>query len=339
MPISSLADHPASNTVAGPRPYRGSADLTAMQQLLRSTVGASEEFPTLSDLPELLESASTGRAPNAVVWEDANGKLAGFAIVSSYRNLHYNFLPGALKPQAEQEMMDWAESYARSRFANEKGCGSVTVDASVHNDDREKVALLERHGFKPTEVQSLRMTRSLTVPVPEPRLPAGFSIRALAGGAEVEDLVRAHRSAYGTDRMTVEERLAIMAAPYYRPELDLVTTAPDGRIAALCLCTVDDADNRRRGTRDGEIAIIGTRKEFQRRGLGRAMVRTALRELQQFGLHTASLGVSSQNAGAVRLYEVAGFRVQSTKSWYSKRVSSGKNQRRLSSGGCPGVLP
>ena len=37
-----------------------------------------------------------------------------------------------------------------------------------------------------------------------------------------------HRDAFGTTRMTVEGRLAMMRDPEYRSELDLVAVAPDG---------------------------------------------------------------------------------------------------------------
>jgi hypothetical protein len=47
-----------------------------------------------------------------------------------------------------------------------------------------------------------------------------------------------HRAAFGTEYLTVEERLATMREPEYDPELDLLAVAPDGRLAAYCMCFI-----------------------------------------------------------------------------------------------------
>ena len=302
------------------RPYRGQADLKLMQDLVISAPNPFEVFPTAAELPEILDKPTSGSAGNSVLWEDTDGQLLGFAIVSAYRNLHFHFGPGALTPKIEREMMAWAADYARLRFGEESNIEPLTLDTTARNDDAAKRSFLGRHGFFATGTRTLDMVRSLERPVSRPRLPTGFALRPLAGEAEVEALVDAHRSAYGTDLMTVEERRAIMSAPHYKADFDLVATGPDDSIVAFCLCTVDESENRRSGRQLGEISILGTRPECRRRGLARALVLEGLIALRAKRMAMAGLGVSSENEAAVRLYRSLGFRVESTREWYSKPI-------------------
>ncbi len=297
------------------RPYR-SADLAALQAFLRAYPTPLEIYPTADDLAELLSPALWDVERGAVVWEDDG--LAGFAVVSRYDNLHYAFRPAALTAAVEDEMIRWAADRIHERAAD----GSAhTLDASARSDDAAKQALLDRHGFAPVGVQTVRMARSLTAPLPALVIPAGWTLRPLAGVDEVAAYVAAHRAAYGTEHMTVEERAAMLADPHYRPELDLVLVAPGGDLAAFAVNFVNPADNERDGLSAGEVGIVGTVPAYQRQGLGRLAVLASLHALRAAGLATAVLGVSSVNAAAVRTYEHLGFAPRYALDWYAKAVS------------------
>src|SRR5262249_54468701 len=156
------------------------------------------------------------------------------------------------------------------------------------------------------EEQVLSMARSLDEPVPAPQLPEGFVLRPLAGEGEVEDYVALHRAAFGTENMTVERRLAIVRNPGYLPELDLVAVAPDGTLAAFCVCSSETEENSAREFPQGAIDIIGSWPDWRGKGLGRAMLLAGLRALQAHGMAIATLGTSSDNIAGQRLYESAG---------------------------------
>jgi mycothiol synthase len=303
------------------RPYKGEPDLAAMQDLLSTTPNPFEPHPTAADLPEMLNPTVSDTPANTAVWEDASGVLLGFAIVSQYNNLHFHFRPGSLTKDAEQEMMDWAIARMRLRMREQRNGEPLTLDASARDDDAAKVAFLERHGFVPTDIQTVYMLRSLHEPFPEPQLPPGFVLRPLAGEREVETYVTAHRAAYGTEQMTVELRLAIIQEPYYRPELDLVAIAPDGTLAAFCLCSIDEAENEHSEQDEGRIDIVGTRPEFRNQGLGRAMVLAGMRALKEQGMDIATLSTLSSNTGAIGVYQVIGFQRRFGKRWYEKVIA------------------
>jgi ribosomal protein S18 acetylase RimI-like enzyme len=143
----------------------------------------------------------------------------------------------------------------------------------------------------------------------------------MGGEAEIEAYVALHRRAFGTDNMTIEYRRAIMSAPDYLPELDLVAVAPNSDLAAFCVCQVfpDDAP-RAGGQKEGWTDPVGTHPEHQRRGLAKALILTGMRRLHARGMDTALLGASSQNLPMQRLAESLGFRVVSNTLWFSKKV-------------------
>jgi ribosomal protein S18 acetylase RimI-like enzyme len=164
------------------------------------------------------------------------------------------------------------------------------------------------------------MARSLDEPIPEPQFPEGFVLRPLAGEGEVAAYVALHRAAFGTENMTVERRLAIVRNQGYIPELDLVAAAPDGTLAAFCVCSVEAEENATRELPRGAIDIIGSRPDWRGKGLGRAMLLAGLRALRAHGMGVATLGTGSDNIAGQRLYESAGFRVAYRKRWYTKSV-------------------
>jgi mycothiol synthase len=159
--------------------------------------------------------------------------------------------------------------------------------------------------------------RSLGAPIPEHAFPSGFSLRSVTGEQEVERLVALHRSAFGTENMTVEQRLAIMRAPQYDPELDLVAIAPNGELSAFCICGFTDS-----GQQVGYTDPIGTHARYKRLGLGKAIVTAGLQTLKNRGARTAELGTSSENLAMRRLAEALGFVLVSESLWFSRTVAN-----------------
>jgi len=271
------------------------------------------DYPGAVDLRELL--ALPVVQDNTRLWFDAADRLVGFALVDHYNNLCFEFGD----PGIEAEIVDWGVQCIR-RAIQATG-EALTLDASCSADNTGRRALLERHGFIQEAMRSVHMTRSLHGPFPVPQIPAGFSIRHVAGEHEVEALVALHRAAFGTENMTLEERLAMMRVPDYDAELDLVAVAPAGQLAAYCMCSISREENARTGRNEGYTDPVATHPDFQRRGLAKALLLMGLRTLQQRGIDTACLGTSSDNVAMQRTAQAAGFRVQSTTLWFSKPVS------------------
>lgn len=295
--------------------YTGLADLHSMLDLLVAVRPAERiaGYPSAVDLRELL--ALPAVQDNTRLWFDAAARLVGFALVDHYNNLCFE----SADPGIETEIVDWGVQCIRR--AMEATGEELTLDASCSADNPERLALLERHGFIREAQYSVHMVRSLHEPIPAPQLPLGFSIRHVTGEHEVDALVTLHRAAFGTETMTVEERLAMMGVPDYEPELDLVVVAPDGRPAAYCMVSISQEENAQTGRNEGYTDPVATHPDFQQRGLAKALLLTGLHILQQRGIDTACLGTSSDNVSMQRTAQAVGFHVQSTTLWFSKPVS------------------
>lgn len=269
------------------------------------------------------------------IWRAEDGSPAAFVYVDAYANfcfevadpawlhggpisgLHGGPISGEL-PQREAEMVGWAIDCIRQR-------GESALDACCGMDEGSawRHAFLLRHGFVPQAMRSLHYARPLMLPLADCPLPEGFVLRPVQGEAEVEALVELHRAAFGTDHMTVEERLAIMRAPGYLPRLDLLIVAPNGQRCAFCICGWDV---------EQQVAYtdpIGVHPDFQGRSLGRVILTAALRLLMAEAdparkpeLMTVEVGTSSENLAMQRLAEAVGFRKVSETAWFSLAVQS-----------------
>ncbi len=247
------------------------------------------------------------------LWQGA-GELVACAYVDGGNNLSFDIADECRSEQLEQEIIDWGLACMRQR--NAQTGKELTLDASCSADDLEQLRFLEKFGFVREAIRSLKYSRSLIEPIDEFPFPPGFSLRSTTGENEVDALVDLHRAAFGTDNMTVEERLAIMRAPQYVPDLDFVAVASNGDLSAFCICGFDESDEQ-----IGFTDPIGTHPNYQRLGLGKAIVSAGLRAIQSRGATVAELGTSSTNIPMQKLAERLGFTCISENLWFSKKVS------------------
>jgi ribosomal protein S18 acetylase RimI-like enzyme len=184
-------------------------------------------------------------------------------------------------------------------------------------DDEELRAALERNGFRADDEAKLTrqgsemhfLARDLPVAPEPPPLPEGFRYRTI----EPDDLaerVAIHRDVWTPSRVTESSFASVQASWPYRPSLDCVVEAPDGRFAAYCLIWPDDENGV------GELEPVGVRDEFRRRGFGAAVCTFALRRWHEEGGREAIVYCVSGPACA--LYESIGFRRHATLVGYSR---------------------
>ena len=295
------------------RPYPGAGDLPAIQALWPACRPAAwqTDFPSPSDLAELLAAPSKAAA-RTKVWEDDCGRVCAYALVDDYDNLWFDRSPDVADGAAD-DLVAWGIACARN------GQASV-IDTACRADDQSRIALLHQHGFTEQAIRTLHFAASLTESIPEPALPAGYTIRPVAGESEVGELVALHRVAFGTERMTVAERLTWMQTPDYDPGLDLVAVAPDGSLTAYCFSAIHSEENRLNGRSDGVTDPVATHPAHQGRGLAQALLYAGMRLLQARGAARALLGTSSDNLAMQAAARATGYRVESERAWFSWRA-------------------
>lgn len=244
---------------------------------------------------------------NVRIWVNEHDKLVAFAVVQ----LPFSTLDYAVLPQYEyltDAIFQWATGRLEE-VAKRRGEGfGFLVDSRVEDDAN---ALKYDFVLDDWHMRNLSLPASHTLEAPV--IPAGFEIRLLNGDAS--GYVELHRAAFNTKNMSVDWRERTLKYPGYRPDLDLVAVNSEGKLVAFCIgwaCEVRDH-------KLGQIEPIGVLPEFQKMGLGRAILLENLRRMHESGIETIFIDAESYNPASQHLYESVGFREVSRVVKYFRR--------------------
>lgn len=175
------------------------------------------------------------------------------------------------------------------------------------DDDHTRRQLVEAHGFLLAERDYYALFQhALNDLPPVPTLPDSFVLRTLAGEQETAAYSELHRAAFESTSMTPEWRARTLRMPQYRSDLDLVITAPDGSLAAFCVGWFEPVH------KFAQIEPIGVHPHFQRRGLGRVLLLEMLHRFRAYGVASAFIEPSIDNAAIHRVCEIVGFKLMHT---------------------------
>jgi mycothiol synthase len=277
-------------------PFTGSSELAQMADLVY--VYPERNFHVV-DLSYRLASWAVSDPRNIALWKADDGTLVGWAVAQlPFASLDYAIHPDL--PNLEEAILEWGiQRWAQ--VAQERG-QRIYFYIAVPTDQHERIALLERHGLKPDDWGMLQLAHPLNFPVPEPTLPNGFTIRPLAGSREVRAYTAVHRAAFGSENMREDWRSRILETDQYIPDLDLVAVAPDGSLAAFCICWIKDLH----GQSIGQVEPLGVAPQYQKMGLGRAILNAGLRAMQDHGATSAYIQTETTNP-ASHLYHSTGY--------------------------------
>jgi hypothetical protein len=112
----------------------------------------------------------------------------------------------------------------------------------VPDYDKLTRGALARRGFTCDGKPQMGLHARRLDAVDTPEVPDGFRVRGFRPG-DLDARVEAQRSAFAPPRVVPESYAQVQALAAYRPELDVVVEAADGRIAAFCLAWLDE-ENR-----------------------------------------------------------------------------------------------
>jgi ribosomal protein S18 acetylase RimI-like enzyme len=291
------------------RPFRDEADLDKMRAIL--VKGREARGPTyyvhVGDLNwwVFYLDQDEDLRQRAHLWERRqDGVVVGWALVSPRFSAFDLFVhPEVWDTGRAESMFAWAEEWASDIVQERGGTSLQTVWISEH--DTRLIAHLQSRGFARSDGCIICMQRELDRGLLQPALPHGFSVRPVAGEHEARPRAAASHAAFGSSQLLGRYQrryLAFMRSPVYTPKLDLVAVAPDGRIAAFCICWLDGVN------RVGHLEPVGTHPDFQRRKLGTAVLQAALWRMAEHGMMVASVCVESSNVAGQAFYSSAGFR-------------------------------
>ena len=291
------------------RPYRDDRDLDKMRAILVEgrKAGGPTYYVHVGDLNWwvfYLDQEDDLRQ-RACLWERRqDGVTVGWALVSPRFSAFDLFVQPEIWDTGRAEpMFAWAEEWAGDIVREQGGTSLHTVWVSER--DTRLIAHLRSRGFTWSDDHMICLQRELDQDLPRPALPPGFCVRPVVGEREAFQRAAASHAAFNSSQPLGRYQrryLAFMRSPVYTPELDLVCVAPDGRIAAFCLCWLDSVN------RVGHLEPVGTHPDFQRRKLGTAQLQAALWRMVEHGMTVASVCVESSNPAGQALYHSAGFR-------------------------------
>ena len=310
--------------VAG-RAYHDDADLARMRDLL--LLGTAARIPASymhpGELYWMTYYPPDGEANrrDIRIWEFAGDEegaaLAAWAIYCVLEGTFDLFVhPNLHGTSAHAAMMAdyvaWAERRAREAGLDHLSPFWVMAYDTVMD------GLLKAHGFVPLAgPPGPLFARSLEGDLPPLELPEGYSVQGVQSVADGRLYAAVSRGAFRPDDDwdAYWGRYArFMASPVYDGECHLFVRAPDGRGAAVCSIWYDEANGV------GLFEPVATHPEFQRRGLGKAVMAEGLRRLQARGMRRAILGTDPSNEPAKALYRAMGFAVGEWFAFYRKEL-------------------
>ena len=292
--------------IVGRREFSGELDIQAMIALVH--IAPSENLHVI-DLPYRLSSWALDHPGNVGLWVSAEGQLLAWAVLK----MPFWMIDYVCHPDAENDLhrqvLAWAD--ARALAVLDTPAGHPTWFANVFAHQAGRIRDLEEAGFAPQadvgeeSWSKVSLCRPAGMPVPEYSLAAGFDIRPMAGEEEVEDYVQLHRSVFESRNMTVAWRERTLHRPEYHGDLDLVAVAPDGRLAAFCVCWLDERLAEGPG---GHIEPLGVHEDFRCLGLGQAILSEGLRRLSLGGARRVWVETDQYPNAALGLYAALEFR-------------------------------
>jgi mycothiol synthase len=289
-----------------PRPYASPADLSAMHQLLQAGALANTAtyYIHTGDLNWWLFYPPIGNDlfQHTYLWDDPAqpGRILGWMMVDpTWPSFEVFMQPELLGTPQAFEMYAYAEAQAYATAGADKPMHKLWVAEG----DRFQHEFLESRGYAPASWDTA-FERRLAQPIPDPVLPEGFSLRPCLGLPEVEARAIAQYGAFESEapmQPYLERFSRFMQTDAYAGAMDMLAVVPDGCIGAFCIAWSDAV------TCCGHFEPVGTHPDFQRKGLGKAVLLGAMQRLQAQGMRHASVCTAENHTPAVQLYQAVGF--------------------------------
>jgi mycothiol synthase len=283
-------------------------DVEGLTDLVNRDSG--ELYGERDETPESIAMWLTGPALDPAT--DARIALAGDVVrgwVDIYAHPDPKYWVDLRVPPSERDdvrraLLEWVEEEARRRGVGKPGALLRVYTATTDEPTKQ---LLESGGYALIR-GAYRMRIDFEDEPPEPQWPKGVIVRE--GAHDDVELV------YETQQETFQDSWEYHRIPFdewrhwmvdyegFDPSLWFVAES-GGQVAGVSLCRVTEEDENL-----GWVRVLGVRRPWRRRGLGRALLLHTFREFRRRGLGSVGLGVDAESlTGAHKLYESVGMRV------------------------------
>ncbi len=247
---------------------------------------------------------------------ELSGEVVGYLDVRPETKIERVILDCFIRPEHRRKgLAGKLLTHAENR-ANELGAKVAHVSVLEKNTIAQKASA--RLGFRLIHREhELRLALNETT-VRE--TPALFPIRHLQPGEEDKLTHIQNRSftgSWGYNPNTEEEIRYATSTGAYIPE-EILLACDGDRPVAYCCTGVEYQEEDGADKEIGRISMIGVDPDYQKLGMGRAVLLAGLSYLKNKGVRIAQLTVDDDNEPAITLYRSVGFRKYDTSLWYEK---------------------
>jgi mycothiol synthase len=298
------------------------ADAGAVVEIINACKAADGDEAVASVEEVVDDWAGVDLATEAVAVVAPDGRFAGYADLDNRRNVSvsvYGFVhPDHRGRGIGRWLVEWGEARARAVMPAAPAGARVVVQHYVDAANDGARRLLVGAGYEPVR-QAWMMAIDLDEAPPRPAWPNGVTVRTFVPGQDeracYEAVEDAFRDIWGRPPNTFERFLGFTRAETFDPSLWFLAEA-GGRIVGVALGKVIAGE--------GQIDVVGVRREWRRRGLGLALMHQAFGAYHARGVRRVELSVDAESGtGAPRLYGRAGMWVRRSYVLFRKELRPG----------------
>ena len=301
------------------RPLRRE-DMPALYQMMLALDRAEDRnmIITLADMEKQYDDPWCDPETDSLLALTADGHVAAMARVfvsPEPVGEHRAHLWGEVHPDHRRDdladfIFAWMEARGRARLEDKTGDLPQLFRVGIQDDLHDRIALLERRGFRPVRY-SYRMRRDLSQPIPDEYAPDGIALRVYRPEFDrgmLQALNEAFSDHWGFEPATEQDwQIFMVGRSDFSPDLTFVAMEGD-EVIGMSINVVNPESNQRQNIQEGWIQTLGVRRAWRKRGIASALLCQSMRAFRAAGLDYATLGVDTQNlTGALRLYERLGF--------------------------------
>ena len=287
------------------RTYTGAADLKLLQDFNAAAIAVTDHCGYLhpGDIPHHIYNGNKHYDPADLltIWDDDQGVTAWMMANPNFKCFDAQVRPDLRGLALEREVLELA--YARTtELMRQHNIASDWIFADAFQGDTARSELLATLGWEPDDEPPYVLNRMEITTIEVPPLPEGFSFRSARGIEDAAALAAVHNGAFNPTNWTPELYQKVMESPGYAPERELVIQAPDGTFVAFAVTWYDHLN------RTGLFEPVGTHRDYQRRGFGKALMLYSLQQMAAAGMEFASVAHFGDNEAARGLYQACGFK-------------------------------
>ena len=284
-----------------------------------------------------------------VVAVNEQGKIVGYAYVADKENGIVSEVGGAVHPEEwgkgiGQLLLDWAEEQARVLTNNAPAGVRSVLQANLFETEVEAIKLFTDSGYAKMR-EWVHMSLEMDQPFPVSSLPDGMSLREMDLDNDWEIVGPAMDEAFadhwGAIQLPAFSEEAVDTANDEddeemddTPGDDSFSNAPgycfiilDGdKVAGGILCNAKLVER----TDTGRVGSVFVRREYRRRGIGQALMKTAFHTFWHHGVKRIILDTDSESfSDSTKFYSGLGMKPYRREFLYEKEIRPGREVRRL----------